>query len=290
MTISNKKTTKIATMKRLIHYIYMGVGLAVFALAGCEKKDAKVFFEGGTAPVLTLSNTAPVLDPAKEKELAIGFRWTNPNYSFTTGISSHDVTYRLEIDTLGANFSSASKGVVAISNDLSKTYTVYDFNVLLSGANFMNLTPDRSYTFQARVISSLLNNSVQLVSNAVNFTAKPYSPPPAVNPPASGKLFLIGGATPGGWSNPVPANQELTKISNTKYEITIPLTGGGIILFLPINGDWGDKYGFDGNNNENIAEGDKLRRGGGDIKVPAADGTYKVVVDFQSGRFSITRQ
>lgn len=277
-------------MKRLIHYIYMGVALAVFALAGCEKKDAKVFFEGGTAPVLSISNTAPVLDPTKEKDLAIGFRWTNPNYSFTTGISSHDVNYRLEIDTLGANFRSASKGVVAISNDLAKSYTVYDLNVLLSGANFMNLAPDRSYTFQARVISSLRNSSVQLESNVVTFTAKPYSPPPAVIPPASGKLFLVGGATPGGWSNPVPANQELTKISNTKYEITIPLTAGGSILFLPVNGDWGDKYGFDGNNNENIAEGDKLRRGGGDIKVPAADGTYKLVVDFQTGRFSITRQ
>jgi hypothetical protein len=81
-----------------------------------------------------------------------------------------------------------------------------------------------------------------------------------------------------------------TKISKTVYEITINLNGGKSLLFLPVNGDWSDKYGWDGSNNLNNPDGDKLARGGGDIKVPAATGTYKITVNFQLGEFSIVKQ
>jgi hypothetical protein len=279
-------------MKRLFSFFALPAVIATFALAGCEKKDAKILFEGGETPALTSSTTAPVLDPLKESDVAITFNWTNPNYVFTTGPSSHDVQYTLEIDTVGSNFTNPNKGVVVMSNVLSKTYTTFDLNVLLSGANFMKLQPDRAYNFEARIVSSLRSGSVKKLSNVVKFSAKPYSPPPAVTPPTSGRLFLVGNASPGGWDNPVPGNQEFTKVPNVlhQYEITINLTGGNSMLMLPVNGSWSDKYGWDGANNANNPAGDKLARGGGDIKVPAQTGLYKIVADFQNGRFTITKQ
>lgn len=262
----------------------------LLSIVGCEKKDEKLMLMSANAPVLTISNAAPVLDPKKETEKILSFSWTNPDYMFTTGPNSQNVSYSLEVDTVGANFMSANKGVLTLANELSKSFTIYDLNVLLSGANGMNLAPDRTYNFEARVVARLTNSSAPVTSNVVKFSARPYSPPPAVELPTSGKLYLVGDASPGGWDNPVPAAQEFTRVTNTRYELVVTLNGGKSMLMLPVNGSWNDKYGWDGDNNQNIASGDKMRRGGGDIKVPAATGTYKIVADFQVGRFSITPQ
>lgn len=279
-------------MKRLFNKLALPATLALLVLAGCDKKDAKIFYESGTAPALTVSNTAPVLDPLNESATVMVLNWTNPNYLLTTGPSSHDVQYRVEIDTVGSNFTNPRKGVVALSSVLSHSFTTFDLNVLLSGANGMRLEPDRSYNLEVRVVSTLRAGSVALNSNVIRFTARPYSPPPAVKLPTSGRLFLIGDASPHGWDQPVNPNQEFTKNPNKKnvWELTIQLNGGKSMLMIPVNGSWDEKYGWDGANNANNAAGDKLAFGGGDIKVPAQSGLYKIEVDFQEGRFTITKQ
>lgn len=258
-------------------------------LAGCEKEETKIYLENGTAPVLSASTTTVRLTPATENEVAITFSWTNPNYKFTTGISSQDVTYTLELDTLGSNFTSKNKYTTTISKDLSKTYTETELNNIMG--NTMQVKTGRQYTFEARVSSSLGSaDAAKLTSAVFKFTATPFTPPPKVELPTTGKLYLVGDASPGGWSNPVPTpSQEFAKISNTIYEITVSLNGGKSLLFLPLNGDWGDKYGWTGANNKNNVDGDNLKRGGGDILVPAASGNYKIRVDFQLGKFTITK-
>lgn len=262
---------------------------ALLLLAGCEKEETKIYLENGTAPVLSASTTTVRLTPATENEVAITFSWTNPNYKFTTGISSQDVTYTLELDTLGANFTSKNKYTTTISKDLSKTYTETELNNIMG--NTMQVKTGRQYTFEARVSSSLGSaDAAKLTSTVFKFTATPFTPPPKVELPTTGKLYLVGDASPGGWSNPVPTpSQEFAKISNTIYEITVSLNGGKSLLFLPLNGDWGDKYGWTGANNKNNVDGDNLKRGGGDILVPAASGNYKIRVDFQLGKFTITK-
>jgi hypothetical protein len=64
----------------------------------------------------------------------------------------------------------------------------------------------------------------------------------------------------------------------------------GSYLLLPINGFWGAKYGGLGSNNTNNPDGDDFKPEGGDLRSPATPGTYKIVVDFQRGKFSLTRQ
>jgi hypothetical protein len=56
-----------------------------------------------------------------------------------------------------------------------------------------------------------------------------------------------------------------------------------------VYGDWGNKYGFDGANNQNDVNGDNFKKEGGDIKAPAASGNYKIEVDFQRGKFTVTK-
>ena len=76
--------------------------LVAGSFAACKKNISEVMYEGGTPPVLTASSTAPVvLDISNKDNTVLNLSWTNPNYKFSTGSSSQNVTYSLQIDTTG---------------------------------------------------------------------------------------------------------------------------------------------------------------------------------------------
>jgi hypothetical protein len=110
-------------MKNIFRYVLPALTLAI-VFASCKKDEKRVVFEGGTAPVLTASAAGPfvLLQPERDKP-AVTLKWTNPDYKFNTGVSSQDVTYTLQIDTAGSNFTlNPNKQEVAIANDLSVSY------------------------------------------------------------------------------------------------------------------------------------------------------------------------
>ena len=268
--------------------------LSLFTLVflSCKKDEHRIYFEGGTAPVLSSSVTGsiPLAFVSQDKE-AINLSWTNPNYLFTTGTSSQDVNYTIEIDTTGANFTNPKRQTIVVSKDLSKSFTQSQFNDYL--LNQLVLKPDMPHNVEIRVSSSLSGGNVSLNSNVLKFTTTPYSIPPKVAPPASGKLFITGSATPASWmggGDPELASQKFTQVTPTLYVLeSIALTGGASYLFVPVYGDWGNKYGFDGSNNQNNVNGDNFKKEGGDIKAPATSGNYKIEVDFQRGKFTVTK-
>lgn len=261
-------------------------------LFSCKKDENRVYFEGGTKPVLravTNSGTTTLnMSFATKDQEAVRLSWNNPEYQFNTGTSSQNVTYILEVDTVGANFTNPKRKTISVTNDLSYTFTQNDINDMM--LNQMVLQVEKPHQLQMRVRASLNNSSkTELISDPVSLTATPYKIPPKVAPPASGKLFIIGGATPWGWDNPVAANQELTKVSETLYTITLALKANESYLFIPVNGSWSEKYGGVGANNSNNPDGDDFKAGGGDLKAPGAAGTYKIEVDFQRGKFTLTK-
>jgi hypothetical protein len=269
------------------------LSLFTIVFLSCKKDEHKIYLEGGTAPVLTSSVTGSIpLSFASQDKEAFKLSWTNPNYQFTTGTSSQDVNYTIEIDTTGADFSNPKKQTIVISKDLSQSFTQSKFNDYL--LNQLVLKPDMPHNIEIRVSSSLTGGSVVLPSNVLKFAVTPYSIPPKVVPPASGKLFITGSATPASWQcgcgEPELVSQQFTQVSPTLYVLSsIALTGGGSYLFIPVYGDWGNKYGFDGANNQNDVNGDNFKKEGGDIKAPAASGNYKIEVDFQRGKFTVTK-
>ncbi len=277
-------------MKRYLNGIVWAL-LVAAAIPGCKKDENRVIFEGGTPPVLTASVTGTIpLEFAKKDAPALQLSWTNPDYKFNTGVSSQDVNYLIDIDTTGANFTNPARQTVAVSKDLSRTFTHGEFNDYL--LNQLALKPGMPHSLEIRVKSALgSTGAVPLTSNVLQFTVTPYVIPPKITPPASGNLYIVGSATPGGWNNPVPEpSQVFTKISETLYEIAIPLSAGGSYLLLPVNGSWDVKYGGMGSNNSNKADGDDFKQGGGDLLAPAESGPYKISVDFQRGKFTVTKQ
>lgn len=270
---------------------------AIVTLFGsCKKVENQVTFDGGTAPTLISNNTAPiVLLNSNKDNPAITFNWTNPNYKFNTGNSSQDVTYTLQIDTVGSNFKNPKMSESVISKNLSATLTVGDLNKKLLS---MDLPSGVTRNYSIRVKSSLQNNSVPLFSNALNFTATTYLDA-AVTPPGTaptfsdGNLFLVGSATQGGWNNPVPVpTQKFTKIDATHYELTVTMNGGQEYLMLPVNGDWGSKYGVmcslnQGNSCNASASSLDIKQQGDNIKGPAGGGTYTIKVNFITGKVTV---
>lgn len=274
-------------MKNILKTLLVLITAATL-LNACKKEENEVTFEGGTAPVLSASSTSLPLAFVNQDQTAITLNWTNPDYQFSTGLSSQNVTYTIEIDTVGANFTNPNKQTIAVSNDLSRTFTQGQFNDYL--LNQLQLRPAAPHNIEIRVISTLLNKTVPLISNKLSFTVTPYAIPPKVAPPASGELFLVGNATPGGWNNPVPdPAQKFTRVSETLYELTVNITPGGSYLFLPVNGSWSAKYGFTGSNNANNVNGDDFKPEGGDMLAPTTSGSHKIVVDFQRGKWTITK-
>jgi hypothetical protein len=276
-------------MKKVLQYGVLSLLLGGL-LFSCKKDEKRVFFEGGTAPQLTANQSAtiPLTFLTKDNE-AVTFSWSNPDYKLTTGLNSQNVTYLWQMDTAGANFTNPKRKEISIANDLSRTFTQSEINDFMLNQLELGVGVPRDLEF--RVISSIAGSSqTALVSNVVKLKATPYAIPPKVNPPASGRLFMVGNATPGGWNNPVPVpSQEFTQVSPTLYELTLNISAGNSYLFLPVNGSWDQKYGCLGSNNTNNPDGDDFRPGGGDMLAPAPGGNFKIQVNFQQGKFKLTR-
>ena len=157
----------------------------------------------------------------------------------------------------------------------------------------MNLTPDRSYNFEARITSTIGTTGIPLVSNVVKFTAKPFSPPPAVPVPTDGTLWATGDAFASGWSNPLGApfdvSQKFTRVSNTLYELTVDMPGGGNYKLIQTQGNWGTQYHMI---TGGTWEGGTFEKKDADpgFPGPATAGKYKISVNFQTGKFAVAKQ
>jgi hypothetical protein len=277
-------------MKLFFTFLVAGIFLS------CKKNVSTIYYEGGTAPVITASSSNVSLEPGNEANTALVISWTNPDYKFTTGPNSHDVTYTLEMDTLGANFGSSKKVATVISKDLSKTYTVGQLNAILGNDMVLQLNPRRNYTLQLRVSSSI-GTAVKLTSNVISFTTKPFAPPPKVNPPTAGTLWITGDAigTPGfpAWSNPIPSPYDVslkfTQVSSTLYTLIVDLKTTGGYKLIQEQGNWATQFHM-------VAGGTALagtfvqENADPTFPAPSIAGSYKLTFDFQLGLYTAVKQ
>lgn len=271
-------------MKNKLKY-FISALLIIVVVASCKKDEHKDYFNGGSAPALTASSTSPmVLNINNKNNDALKLSWTNPNYMFTTGVSSHDVSYTLQIDTTGANFASPKMQQITIANDLSTTFTVGSLN---SALLTMGLAENVPHNIEFRVKSSI-DNTVPLYSNVIKMTITPYLD---VKYPVPANLYITGSATPGNWmggGDPELGTQKFSKVSSSQFKITIQLSANNSFLFVPVYGDWSNKYGGTGSsNNSNNVNGDDFKPGGSDLKAPATTGTYTITVDFKTGKYTV---
>lgn len=270
---------------------------AALLFAACEKDENKVVFEGGTNPVLTASSTAPVvLLKERLNDEAIKFTWTNPDYRFNTGVSSQTVTYILQIDSTGKNFSSSRLQEATYIAELGKTFTVKEFNGFFTK---MELQASTEHTVDIRLKATLDNGSVALISNQITLKVTPYldfavePPGTAANNYNDGNLWVIGdcfGAP--NWTNPLPAPQDVkhkfTRIDIMHYELIIDFVGTGGYKMIQVPGEWSSQYHAIIANTALTGEFEK-RDADPQFASPGA-GRYKIEVNFQTGKYKLTPQ
>lgn len=286
-------------MKNFIPKIIYMAAAGLISLTACNKEQSKVYFDGGTTPVLTATASDSIPLPISDSSnTAVTFSWTNPDYQYSDGVSSMDVTYYLEFDTT-SSFTSPILYTVGISSALSQTYTVSALNALL--ANEMLLSTGNQHTVYVRIQSFIepftsTSAAVGLLnSTPLSFTVTPYSLPPAVTPVDQNTLFnsdtlyLTGSAVAQGWMTDAAsvAGLGFTRVSETLWTITVPLIGGEQFLVVPVAGNWNYKYAT---SNPNAATtggtfgyGDQYNFNG-----PTASGTYTITFNFQTGNYTIT--
>jgi starch-binding outer membrane protein SusE/F len=285
-------------MKKIIKILSCLILLASIIIS-CKKEVAVVTFDGGTNPVLAVANplTTTMLLKSNENNTWNTLKWTNPNYQLSNGTNSQNVTYTVQFDTTGSNFTNPNKGEISIANDLSTGFLVKDLNKLILGMGLLENIP---HNMEIRVKSSLINNTIPYYSNVLKVIITPYLDVKVTLPadlPSlganNGDLFLVGNATTGdvtGWNNPVPTpSQKFTRINTFTYEINYPLIGGKQYLLLPKNGDWGHKYAVVSNTVPGLSLGGDFDADKSDnFPGPGTSGNYKIVVNFKTGKFIVT--
>lgn len=261
---------------KLINKYFLFTLLAVAALSACEKADKLPFYETGSVPVLAASKTTVASTAADSNQVAISFYWSDPKFAQDPSLYK----YVIELDSTTRAFKKAASFTVTAKDTLK--ITGKELNAILLGWGFEF---NKAYDVDVRVVASYGNNNDKKFSNVLKIRMTPYKIPPKVAVPTTGKLFIVGGATVGGWTNPVPVpSQEFAQLDETTYGGVFQLTAGEKYLLLPENGVWG-KYGVD------VAAGDNLsgtfKAEGGDIPAPASSGYYKMTIDFQKGLYSL---
>lgn len=250
--------------------------LLVIAFAACEKAPDLALYEKGVAPVLSAASTTVAPPPADSNKYSLILNWTDPKHAQTPALYK----FVIEIDSSGRNFSKAVTRTVI--GKLTDSIVAKDLNAIMLAWGFEF---NKAYDLDVRVTSSYGNNNEKLSSNILKIRATPYKIPPKVALPVSGKLFIVGGATVGGWNNPVPVpSQEFARLDETTFGGVFQLTAGEKYLLLPQNGSWG-KYGADVSAGDNLSGTFKAE--GGDIPAPAASGYYKMTIDFQKGIYTL---
>ncbi len=269
-------------MKKILNF------LAVFAVLGvlifsCQKKVGDLPFYSTGAPIeLKASSATIAAAPQDSNSTVLTINWTDPKYPQK---NPNGIKYIIQIDSAGRQFSKAH--TITVNDTMQYAFTAKYLNSVMLDYGFQFNKP---YSVDFRIISSYENNNDQQYSNIVTIKMTPYKVPPKIQLPPTDQLYLVGDATIGGWNNPVPVpTQVFSRIDETTYAGIFNLKQGGEYLILPVNGDWSQKYAIPNKSLPGIDVGGTFGFGLNDNwKAPAASGWYKITLDFQTGKYTVT--
>jgi hypothetical protein len=253
---------------------------AVLIAGACEKEEIKAVIVSPSSVNVAMTASAPtvVLDSTNQKTaIAETLSWNAAEFG-----AALSVNYTLEVDSAQGTFANPTK--YDMGKALTKSFTKKELNDL---AQSLRLKPGIAGQIKTRVRAVVSTSVEPVFSNVQNLTITTYTTKPTPKFPVPANLYIVGDATPGGWNNPVPApSQKLTRIDDNTFGIIINLNAGAHYLLLPVNGDWSHKYAVTGSTNPATDNfGPDLAN---DIPAPAAGGTYKIIVDFVTGKYTTT--
>ncbi|MBC7936739.1 MAG: SusE domain-containing protein [Rhizobacter sp.] len=261
--------------------------VALLALASCDKVDDLPSYGEGTASVLTASaiSVAPV--PADSSNTVLRLNWTYSGHS----TDSSNIKYTIEIDSVTKNFSNPFRRVVM--GALTDTFTAKQLNSYLLDRGFAFNVP---VSMEARLISSYANNNERIISNTLAISMTPYKVPPRVGLPAGSRLWANGAALPWSWTGAPPVESEFSRMNNETWGGIFDFSANNQFLVLSQNGGtdpYDKKYAVPSNQVPGISTSGSFGfyppgTGGDNFVAPGSGGWYKMIMDFQTGTFTIS--
>lgn len=196
-------------MRHIIYSILSVLTLGL-ALSACSDNDYEELDKGRDELTLTADQALSVLDETSHASDAITLNWTT-GHNYGTG---NRIAYRLELAKAGTNFADA----YTVVDEQTQTYTwsanVENLNNII--LDKMGGTVGQPIDIEARV-TAIVSGSDQQQTSTVTFSATPYKP-------VTTTLYLIGSATPNGWSADAPT--EMTRTTNGQFTWQGTLTKG----------------------------------------------------------------
>lgn len=140
--------------------------------------------------------------------------------------------------------------------------------------------PEAPHNFRSPLTSGLYKIVVDFITGTYTLTEAEVPE----------NLYIVGSATPKDWTNDasIIPDQQFTKVNALTFEITIQLNGGGEYLLIPVAGNWA-KYSVDAQTEESKMGGKFRAEAPFNMKAPDESGLYKIVVNFASETYQLTK-
>lgn len=204
-------------------------------LAACSDNDYTELDKGSTELALEASLQEVTLLETDHASEAISLQWTSGT-NYGTG---NRISYTLVLQTAGGNYTVKS----AVQQDYSWTPSVEALNTLL--LEQLGGVAGQSMAVEAHVTATVANlDGIQ--EAFTQFVATPYKP-------VTTTLYLIGDATPNGWS--ADNATEMTRTDNGVFTWTGNLTTGDL-KFITTLGSFLPSYNNDGAGNLTLRTSD----------------------------------
>jgi len=200
-------------MKKTYKILIAFIGVLAVSCNADDVENRPVI-DAGTAPVVTpLTDFSIVLSKETEKDTVTTVKWEKATYTGESTI----VNYTIQVAAAGTNFTVPLS--VASTTELSKVLTVQELNAALVNGGFpVKVEAD----VDVRIKSVVGANGLPQYSNVYTIKATPY------HIPLASSHWLVGGATPGGWSWDGDNETEFPLVVGESdiFQVTIVLKNG----------------------------------------------------------------
>ena len=220
----------------------MSFGIALMAILGMMAISCDHELDAPTIPpletgMLSASKSEIIIDNTKPVEEAVTFSWTAAR-------NSH-IVYKLIMA------SGSESDTIDLSTAVSKKFSNVELNNILLDKLHLEIGQAAELTDVVRSeVVEIDNNDKKAGSNAITISVTPDN---KVEPPAAySKLWIVGDATPNGWSIGDPNVMVNDPLSTYQFKFNEVLKAGE--FKIPVTtGNWGTDYYMPATNNPTIS-------------------------------------
>lgn len=161
--------------------------VSIFVISGCSKNDDMELNKGNNVLALSVDKPEALLQEKDKNNDALKLSWT----SGSNGGTNAGISYTLLIDHQGNNFATPFTQELGKGQTERKFFVVELNELLISTFGFQ---PGEEALMESKVVTTVLGHpELSETSNVISFKITGYKP-------VSTLLYLIGDATPNGWS------------------------------------------------------------------------------------------